>query len=184
MRRFSRPLRCLRSSDVAQALVEFAFVLPVTLTLLLGTIDLGRAFVYGVAVQNGAREGARLAARASLDLSASPTPVPDAVLWDAAVLRRLVDASAPALCTAITTTGRAYTCGGDTWTITMLITATDSTTYSSISSARTAGKLDGAEVTMTASGSVALFPGVNAGGFGVTGLPQISVQGRASMVIL
>jgi TadE-like protein len=40
-----------------QALIEFAFVMPVTLLLLLGIIDFGRAYVGGIALEGAAREG-------------------------------------------------------------------------------------------------------------------------------
>jgi Flp pilus assembly protein TadG len=44
-----------------QALVEFAFVLPVFLLLLFGTIDFGRYVYYVQILNNAAREGARYA---------------------------------------------------------------------------------------------------------------------------
>lgn len=45
-----------------QALAEFAIILVVLMFLLLGTLDLGRAFYYQVALTNAAREGARYGA--------------------------------------------------------------------------------------------------------------------------
>jgi Flp pilus assembly protein TadG len=45
----------------AQALVEFALVMPIMLFVLLGLIDFGRAYVAGVALEGASREGARLA---------------------------------------------------------------------------------------------------------------------------
>ena len=49
----------------SQALIEFALVSPVLLLLLFGTIDIGRAVFYYDTLNHAAREGARLAARAS-----------------------------------------------------------------------------------------------------------------------
>ena len=94
----------MRSRAQAQAYVEFALVLPLLLLLVLGMIDLGRAFVFGVAVQQGAREAARLGAKAALD----PT------IDDATVFGRLIAASDPALvgCSATRTPGQA--CSGGT----------------------------------------------------------------------
>jgi hypothetical protein len=54
----------------SQALIEFALVSPVLLLLLFGVIDLGRAIFFYVTINHAAREGARVAVRAS---SALPT---------------------------------------------------------------------------------------------------------------
>ena len=141
------------------------------LLMVLGMIDLGRAFVFGVAVQEGTRQAARMAAEANWD----PT------LTDAAVLGRLVAASNPAL-VGCTSAAGTQTCNGANWTFTMDI-ASGGTHYSSIAAARTANALPGAHVTITAGGNVALLPGVSTGMYGLS-LPQISVQGQSAMVIL
>ena len=49
----------------SQALIEFALVSPVLLLLLFGVIDLGRAIFYYDTINHAAREGARVAVRAS-----------------------------------------------------------------------------------------------------------------------
>jgi hypothetical protein len=54
----------------SQALIEFALVSPVLLLLLFGVIDIGRAIFYYDTINHAAREGARVAVRAS---SALPT---------------------------------------------------------------------------------------------------------------
>jgi len=54
-----------RRAQPAQSVVELALILPVFLIMLLGMFDIGRAFVFGVAVQNGAREAARLGSQAA-----------------------------------------------------------------------------------------------------------------------
>jgi Flp pilus assembly protein TadG len=69
-----------------QALIEFAFVMPVTLLLLLGIIDFGRAYVASIALEGAAREGARLA------IDSSQT--------DAAVLARTEQSAQPMVLTA------------------------------------------------------------------------------------
>lgn len=52
----AKPLRCRES---AQALVEFALVIPMLVLILMGVFDLGRGiYAYNV-VSNAAREGAR-----------------------------------------------------------------------------------------------------------------------------
>ena len=52
----------LRSSDKGANLVEFAFVLPFLLILLLGIIEFGWVFATNLDVKHGAREGARITA--------------------------------------------------------------------------------------------------------------------------
>ena len=144
------------------------------LLMLLGMIDLGRAFVYGVSAQEGARQAARLAA----------TAVYDGSVDEQAVLGRLVAASNPALtgCSPVTPT---QSCGSGTWTLSMKVVdgASTYTGSTAIADARAANMLAGATVTITSSGSVALFPGVNTGANGLT-LGQIAVQGKAAMVVL
>ncbi len=141
------------------------------LLMTLGVIDLGRAFVFGVAVQEGSRQAARIAANASQDTT----------LTDAAVLGRLIAASNPALVGCASSTS-AQSCNGGTWTFAISVLS-GGNTYSSIAAARTASALPGAQVTVTATGAVALLPGVSTGTFGLT-LPQISVQGQSAMVVL
>jgi Flp pilus assembly protein TadG len=48
--------------DEGAVMVEFAFVLPVLVTLLIGIIEFGQAYNIKHALQAGAREGARAAA--------------------------------------------------------------------------------------------------------------------------
>ena len=52
----------------SQALIEFALVSPVLLILLFGIIDIGRAIFYYDTINHAAREGARVAVRASNQL--------------------------------------------------------------------------------------------------------------------
>jgi TadE-like protein len=54
-----------RTGQRSQALIEFALVSPVLLLLIFGVIDLGRAIFYYDTLNHAAREGARVAARAS-----------------------------------------------------------------------------------------------------------------------
>ncbi|MDQ3812127.1 MAG: pilus assembly protein [Chloroflexota bacterium] len=139
----------------AQSLVEFALIVPVTLLLLLGMIDLGRAFVFGVAVQGGAREAARLGSKAALDLTVT----------DAVILRRLIDASSPALDGCLPQTGTQPAGGCAAWTFTI-----------TPSGARSGGDT----LTVTAVGRPSLLSGINVGGFS---LAQITVQGQAAMTV-
>jgi Flp pilus assembly protein TadG len=152
----------VRTATRAQALVEFAFVVPVLLVLTLGMIDLGRAFVFGVAVQNGAREAARVAATAGLDSN----------LKTRDVLQRLIDASAPAISST--------TCTAD-------IGATDlsgpncpwhaTVTPSPI----TRGSV--VTVTVRTNRNISFIGGLLTGAFGLS-LSPFQVQGGASMVVL
>jgi len=54
-----------RRKASGQALVEFAFVVPILLVLFLGIVDFGRAYYAGVVAEQAAREGARLGMGAS-----------------------------------------------------------------------------------------------------------------------
>ncbi|TMF02011.1 MAG: hypothetical protein E6I52_10235 [Chloroflexi bacterium] len=179
---FPNPSSGERNVYRAQALVEFALIVPVMLLLTLGLIDLGRAFIFGVSVQEGTRQAARVAANVLNDNTMTNNP-------DAVVLGRLVAASNPALngCLSQTTT---QSCNGATWTFTVNVdnSANGLTTYTSIDAARLAAKqaqkpLTGAQIKVTAAGSVALLPGVSTGMYGLS-LPQIGVQGQSAMVIL
>jgi hypothetical protein len=48
--------------QLGQGMAEFALLLPLLLTILFGTLDLGRAFYTYIALTNAAREAARYAA--------------------------------------------------------------------------------------------------------------------------
>jgi Flp pilus assembly protein TadG len=165
----------------AQALVEFAFILPVTLLLVLGLIETGRAFVFGVAVQDGAREAARVAANARLNPS----------ITDNVILQRAIDASAPALagCTlpgTVTSTPVTFSCGGGSWTLTMAVTPSGSaTSESSLANLTAAEKLqmNGGQVEVKTIGQVSLLAGLNTGA-PLFNLYQITVQGDAIMAVL
>ena len=56
------------SKQKGQDLVEFALVLPVLLLVIVGMLDLGRAFFSAIAVANVAREGARFGVNLDWDL--------------------------------------------------------------------------------------------------------------------
>ena len=55
----------MKRGQRSQALIEFALVSPVLLLLLFGIVDIGRAVFYYDTVSHAAREGARVAVRAS-----------------------------------------------------------------------------------------------------------------------
>lgn len=162
----------LRAHARAQSLVEFAILLPVFMLILFGMIDFGRAFTFGVATQQGAREAARYASRLAINSNVT----------DSTVLQRLIDASNPSLqgCSAVQTQ---QTCGGGTWTFTLAVTPPGSaTSYSSIATALTNSTnpyLSGGSITVTAQGGVALLGGLCTGGN--LCLPSIGVQGQATM---
>ncbi|MES1943125.1 TadE-like protein [Salinisphaera sp. PC39] len=54
-------LRCTSERQAGAALVEFAFVLPILLAILVGTIYYGYVFLLKAAVTHAAREGAQVA---------------------------------------------------------------------------------------------------------------------------
>ena len=146
----------------AQSLVEFGLILPVTLIILLGMVDFGRAYVYGVAVQQGAREGVRMGITASILGNPSNT--------NQLMMQRTIDASRPAMtgCTA-PTSGASMTCTdgtGISWTITVAPSGT---------------KSSGQTVRVTATGQMPLLVGFLTGLFGIS---SINLQGDARMVVL
>src|SRR5438046_10615103 len=63
-----RPRPAGKRSQRSQALIEFALVSPVLLLLLFGVVDIGRAIFYYDTINHAAREGARVAVRASNQL--------------------------------------------------------------------------------------------------------------------
>jgi len=152
----------------AQALIEFSLILPVMLLMTIGLISLGRGFVYGVAVQEGTRQAARLAASSNVNTTIT--------LATSDVLGRLVAGSNPALVGCLAQTG-SQTCNGGAWTINLSVLGTSGSSYSTLESARTAHDLTGAQVTVTVTGAVAVLPGVDTGIFGLK-LPQVGVQGQ------
>ncbi len=125
------------------------------LILLLGTIDFGRALVFGVVVQQGAREAARVAAQAGLDTT----------ITDAMVLQRLVAASNPALTTCAASTA-SQSCGGGTWSL--------SVTY-------TPSRSSGSQVVVRADGQLTLISAYLTGALGITGVP---LHGEAAMQVI
>jgi Flp pilus assembly protein TadG len=172
----------VRVPGPAQALVEFALILPVTLLLMLGLIEIGRGFVFGVTIQDGAHQGARMAANARVNPA----------ITDTMILQRLIDGASPALAgcvlpTPVTTFPVTLTsCGGGNWTLALAITpngsATSRSSFSALSAAEL-GQLNGAKIEVKAVGEVSLLAGLNTGSAGLS-LPQIHVQGDAIMVVL
>ena len=69
LRRLAYPVTC----DEGQALVEFALVAVIFLTLIFGVIDFGRLFESWVTVQHAAREGARYAVTGRSDCNGQAT---------------------------------------------------------------------------------------------------------------
>jgi Flp pilus assembly protein TadG len=84
-------MRGAHRGERSQALIEFALVSPVLLMLLFGIVDIGRAVFYYNTVNHAAREGARIAVRAS-----SPLPTNGDVL--AAVTSQIIGAPVSAPC--------------------------------------------------------------------------------------
>src|SRR5579864_6463975 len=150
----------LRRRCASQALVELGLVLPVVLIMLLGMIDLGRAFVFGIAVQQGAREAARVASLVALD----------GTVQDTTVLSRLISASGPAIVDCATVLNTPQACGGGNWMFTMSIARPGGgQSYSSLAAARAAhADLSGYWVEVRAAGSVAMFAGTFTGLLGLS----------------
>ena len=132
------------------------------LILLLGLVDLGRAFAMAVAVQGAVGSAAHLGA---LQLTSNGSNVTDQV-----ILQRLVDSSQPFLngCTPSGANPMTCTSGYGSWTL--------SVTYSP-------ARVSGNSIEVKAVGRVALFVGFATGVFNLS-LSQITVQGDAQSVLL
>lgn len=63
--------RSCRSSEKGQAAIEFAFIAPVLLLLLLAVADFGRVFFVSVSVNNAARAGAQYGSQSVTDAADS-----------------------------------------------------------------------------------------------------------------
>jgi hypothetical protein len=144
------------------------------LVMVLGGIDLGRALIYGVAVQNGAREAARLGATAAFDSSVT----------DTTVLQRLIDASGPALASSLTcqpVLTTAQTCGGNQWNFTISVVTASHGTFSNIAAARADSQFAGSQLTVTATGAVSMLAGFRTT-WGLS-LSPITARGQAVLVV-
>ncbi len=53
----------MRRTEWGQALIETALVVPLLILLVIGAVDIGRAFSHAMVVTNAARKGARAGAR-------------------------------------------------------------------------------------------------------------------------
>lgn len=62
-------LNDLRRADGGNSVLEFAFLLPVLLLLLVGTTEIGRAYYQAAAVEKGLRSAALFAARSPMPLA-------------------------------------------------------------------------------------------------------------------
>lgn len=146
-------------------MIELALVLPVCLLIVLGIVDFGRALTFGVTVQQGTREAARLSSNRLL-MSA---------IDDTATLRRLIEASAPALtgCAAVQTS-QTCTFGTFTMTVTCSVPTGSSSTCSP-------SKTSGATSTVTVSGTMNLLLGWL---MGYIGSSTVDVYATSSFPIL
>ncbi len=54
----TNPQRAMTSKHAAQALLEFALIIPLLLLLIMGVLDFGRAYFIKITLTNAAREGA------------------------------------------------------------------------------------------------------------------------------
>ena len=77
-----RPRSVTRVRECGQSLVELAFVIPLLLLLLVGTIEIGRFAFYSIVVANAARAGAQYGAQ-SLATASDTTGISTAGTNDA-----------------------------------------------------------------------------------------------------
>jgi hypothetical protein len=169
------------------------------LVMLLGTYDLGRAFGYGVAMQQATREAARVAANARLIQALQGSTTANGPYY--AVRKRLVEAAVPLPLTCPTspgdtatdtytypsgtpspTTATRYTTtctgpGGSSWTVQILFAPT----VTLASGATVGAPSQGARVEVRANGTLPLLTGFLTG---VAGISGIGIQGDTYMVVL
>ncbi len=72
--------RKLREKENGQALVEMALILPIFLLLLFGSVEIGRISYTYLAINNSARDGARVASVGGNDLAIIETIKNDVIL--------------------------------------------------------------------------------------------------------
>lgn len=142
----------------SQAMVELALVLPVSLLIMMGVLDFGRAYLLNVSVQQGAREAARFAS------TAASRPI----VTDTLIRQRLIESSAPAMGGVADTCTSGAGCTdamGTVWTITVTPSGT---------------KTAGSPVTVTAEGQLPLFTGFLTG---YVGMSTIRLFGSATFIV-
>lgn len=87
----SGTLRAGRFNARGQSLVEFAFVMPILVILIVGVADFGRIFAHGLALEAAARDAAEIAANEYLAIPpgplSSPAPLGDPNYYDPLHLR-------------------------------------------------------------------------------------------------
>lgn len=66
----------------AQALVEFALILPLLLVLIIGAMDFGRVFYFKIVLTNAAREGANYLSRHPADGAAGYANTLNAIITE------------------------------------------------------------------------------------------------------
>lgn len=148
----------------AQAMVEMGLLLPVFLILTLGLIDVGRAMVMAVNIQDAAGSAAHYGSLQNSETSLDIT--------DQTIGNRVVAAAAPFLggCTTVTNTTTPIqncTSSDGTWNVTIN---------------EPSGTASGAEIEVKVVGDVAIFGGFSTGVFGLS-LNAITVQGDAFYLI-
>jgi len=114
-----------RRTETGQAVAELAMVLPVLLLILLGCLDLGRAFYVWMALANGSREGARYACL-------YPTDANGALNTNAIILQAQADILAEGLSTdalEVTVSAPSGTANGSPIIVTALYRLPAATSY-------------------------------------------------------
>jgi Flp pilus assembly protein TadG len=76
-----RRRRAQRWAPAGQSLVELALVLPVAALILIGTIDLGRAFQQYVDLTNAVRQGAMFGTVFPAQVASAAAADPDNIVW-------------------------------------------------------------------------------------------------------
>ena len=80
--RSTTPARADRRDERGFALIEFALVLPLLAILVLGAVDVGRAYALSSRLTNAAREGARFGQYAPEQVATTGVCVaPDSITW-------------------------------------------------------------------------------------------------------
>jgi Flp pilus assembly protein TadG len=137
-----------RSSEPGQSAVEFAFVLPVLIVLLLAVADFGRVFFVSVAVNNAARAGAQYGSQAKATAQDTPgiqtaaandfgcvasggVSCPNHSNWSTPTVSVCTCGPLFGTVTACPTTGSNFYCK-DSWAQTTYVTVNTSATYSTI----------------------------------------------------
>jgi Flp pilus assembly protein TadG len=156
-----------RREQGGQSLVEFSLIVPLLFMLILLIIDFGRAFYVQVALQNGAREGARYGVIHPTWVNASDHANPNNIVYRAS--------TEPAA--SVATANITVTCTDAAGTVSTASISTAQTVGSAFSLCATSGARIGVKVTTQFTAMTPIIGNVlPSGGLTLTGDTKVTIE--------